>query len=120
LLIALVRTQTDRRNGGVRVSLINAIDLPTARCRFGKYLLIPAGNQSPEISNVLRNFPVRWSPNTQENPSPLGLSMRLRLERSGIQVEIQLDSRAVFFPSNEALQNLTQQMQNVTPFIVYD
>jgi DNA polymerase-3 subunit alpha len=38
VLIALVKIQNDRRSGGIRLGLLDAMDLPQARCRFGKYV----------------------------------------------------------------------------------
>lgn len=120
LLIGLVRVQTDRRSGGVRVALINAIDLPTARCRFGQYLQIQIGEQSPQIAELFSMFPGKMTSNTMANDEILGLGVRVQLERSGTQAEIQLGSRSVVYPSNEALAQAAKLAKTGLSFIVYD
>ncbi len=120
LLIGLVRVQTDRRNGGVRVALLNAIDLPTARCRFGKHLLINVGEHSPDLVDILRDFPGKANATEASDSKWTGLSIRMQLKRAGSQVEIQLGDRSVFFPTDEALHRLSKHTQPSQPFIVYD
>jgi len=120
LLIGLVRAQTDRRNGGVRVSLLDAIDIVDARCLFGKYLQIMTGDKSPEISDIFRSFPAKIKNNLSQKSEITGLGVRMLLHRHHSQVEIQLGGSAVFHPTNEALEQFSKRASEGRSFIVYD
>ena len=120
LLIGLVRVQTDRRNGGVRVSLLDAVDIVDARCLFGKHLQIIIGDKSPDISDIFRSFPAKVNLNVSQKPEISGLGVRMLLHRESSQVEIQLGSSAVFHPTNEALEQFSSRASEGRSFIVYD
>lgn len=120
LLIGLVRVQTDRRNGGVRVSLLDAVDLVGARCLFGKHVRIAVGDQSPEISDFFSTYPGKMNLNSSQNSEIVGLGIRMHLKRGRSEVEMQLGSALVFYPTNEALAQLASFSEDGHSFIVYD
>ena len=120
LLIGLVRVQTDRRNGGVRVSLLGAVDLVGARCLFGKYIYIAVGDGSPEISNIFRMFPAKLNLNSLQKSEVAGLGVRMHLRRGASEVEMQLGSPSIFYPANEALAQFASISTDGHSFIVYD
>src|SRR5690606_20587915 len=46
LIIAMGKVQPDRFSGGVQVTITQVWDLPSARCRFGKFLRVAVNGQS--------------------------------------------------------------------------
>lgn len=120
LIIALVRVQTDRRNGGVRVSLLDAVDLISARCQFGKYLQLDVGHGSPVLAKILNSFPSKSSLKALQNNENVGLGLRIHLSRGGSQADIQLGTSTLFYPSNEALAEFASNAEEGRSYIVYD
>ena len=119
LAVALVRVQIDRRNGSLRLNLLDAMDLFTARCRFGKYLRIKSMNTIPDLTDLIKKYPAKSDVNNPQARHS-GLPIRLQLNRQACEVEIQLGESAMFFPSDAALQMMKTQVSNTDSYIVYD
>ena len=117
LIIALVKAQTDRRNGGLRLSLVQVIDLSQARVRFGKYLSIKLSNQVPNFATLFKNHPPKLS---LESNEASGLGIRLQLRSSKSEVEVQLGSSSIFYPNDEALEMISNQSGVQSARIIYD
>ena len=119
LVIALVRVQADRRNGSLRIQLLEALDLFSARCRFGKYLRVSSCNAVPDFSVLINRFPSKADPHAPEGLPP-GLPIRLEIQKNEYAVELQLGRNAYFYPSDAALQSLSMHQPKCTSQIVYD
>jgi DNA polymerase III subunit alpha len=103
VLILQGKAQPDRFSGGVRFNVLQIWDLPTARCRHGRYLRVPANGQLPPVDQVLRDFPARRSA-TEQGELVQGVPIRLVIERDRATAEIELGDAARFYPSDEALK----------------
>ena len=102
LVIVQGKVQPDRFSGGLRMNVQQVWDLPTARCRFGKYLRVEVNGSVPPVAEVLRDFPSRRL-NTEHGTSTQGLPVRLVLERDAARGELDLGDEGRFFPSDAAL-----------------
>ncbi len=102
LVIVQAKVQLDRFNGGVRLNVTQLMDLPTARCRYGKFLRVPVASTAPPVAQLLREHPCR-SVQTEHGELTQGLAVRLLLQRPQARAELDLGDAARFFPSDEAL-----------------
>jgi len=119
LIIVMAQAQPDRFSGGLRLKITQVWDLPTARCRFGKYLRVAVNGSNPPIGDLVKTFaPVREM--TEQGELVRGLPVRIALERHGARCEIQLDERALFYPSDAALASWTAQAYQQKAEIVFD
>jgi DNA polymerase-3 subunit alpha len=116
LLIAQGRVQTDRFNGGLRLSVNQLWDLPAARCRFGRYLLVAVNGAPPPVAEMLREFPARRV-TTDHGELVQGLPVRLALQREEVEAQLDLGDAARFFPSDEAIERWRQR---AAAAVVYD
>ena len=115
----MAQAQHDRFSGGLRLKITQIWDLPTARCRFGKYLRVAVNGSNPPIAELVKTFaPVREM--TEQGELVRGLPVRIALERHGARCEIQLDERALFYPSDAALASWTAQAHQQKAEIVFD
>ena len=119
LLVALVKVQVDRRNGGLRLSLVQAMDLTEARCRFGKYLQLSVTQDLPDLGALLKQHPPKVD-FVAGSDTKSGLHIRLQLQRPLSAVEIQLGAKAIFYPSDAALNMIASQANVRQSRIVYD
>ncbi|AMO24611.1 DNA polymerase III subunit alpha [Ramlibacter solisilvae] len=119
LVIVMGKMQPDRFNGGFRLSITQAWDLPTARCRFGKFLRVAVNGVAPDIKRLLRDFPPRRE-QTEHGELLRGLPVRLALKREGAQAEIQLGDEARFFPTDAALASWIAQADQGKAQVVYE
>ncbi len=108
LLIVQGKVQTDRFNGGLRLNVTQLWDLPSARCRFARYLLVVAGEAPLPVAELLREFPARRVA-TDQGELVQGLPVRLAVQRARAHGEIDLGDAARFFPSDEALERWRQR-----------
>ena len=102
LVIVQAKVQLDRFNGGVRLNVSQLTDLPTARCRYGKYLRVPVSAEAPPVAQLLREHPMRRI-ETEHGELSQGLAVRLLVRRAQASGELDLGDDARFFPSDEAL-----------------
>lgn len=120
LLIAMVRVQNDRRSGGVRVGLMDALDLTLARCTFGKYLQVRIDKKLPNIRKIFESYPSKFHQNPIRKMDSAGLGVRIQLSRASSEAELHLGSAFGFYPSNDALEEFESLASDGRAFIVYD
>jgi len=123
LVIVMGRVTTDRMTGGLQINVTQIWDLPSARCRFGKYLRVVAGARPPQIKRLLAEYPPQ--PEQTEYGALLrGLPVRLLLERrgaaSGVMAQIELGDQARFYPSDAALASWAEQADEGRAAVVYE
>jgi DNA polymerase-3 subunit alpha len=119
LLIVQATAQPDRFSGGLRIKVQAIWDLAAARCRFGKYLRVAVNGHAPAIAELVREFPPKREV-TEQGELLRGLPVRLSLLREGAQCELQLDDRALFFPTDAALAGWMAQAHEQRAEVVFD
>ena len=123
LVIVMAKMQVDRFSGGYRLSIQQVWDLPSARCRFGKFLRVSVNGRSPEVARLVKDFPPQREM-TEQGELLRGLPVRLKLERRGDKVaaaaELLLGDQAKFFPSDAALSSWIAQADQGKAEIVYE
>jgi DNA polymerase-3 subunit alpha len=119
LIIVQAVAQPDRFSGGVRLKIQQIWDLAAARCRFGKYLRVAVNGTAPAVAQLVREFPPKREV-TEQGELVRGLPVRLALLREGAQCELQLDDRALFFPTDAALASWMAQAHDQRAEIVFD
>ncbi|MFT4190294.1 MAG: DNA polymerase III subunit alpha [Comamonas sp.] len=115
------KAQPDRFTGGgaLRVTTQQLWDLPTARCRYGKFLRVAVNGQDPDVTQVLRQYPP-VKEMSEQGELERGLPVRLSIQRHGARVELALGDRARFYPSDAALASWMAQADQRSAQIVYD
>ncbi len=119
LIIVQAVAQPDRFSGGLRLKIQQIWDLAAARCRFGKYLRVAVNGTAPAVAALVREFPPKREL-TDQGELVRGLPVRLALQRAGAQCELQLDDRALFFPTDAALASWMAQAHERRAEIVFD
>ena len=123
LVIVMAKMQADRFSGGYRLSIQQVWDLPSARCRFGKFLRVSVNGRAPEVARLVKDFPPQREM-TEQGELLRGLPVRLKLERRGDTVaaaaELLLGEQAKFFPSDAALSSWIAQADQGKAEIVYE
>jgi DNA polymerase-3 subunit alpha len=111
LIIAMGKIQTDRfGGGGLQMSITEAWDLATARCRYAKFLRLQlppnATGSGLDISRLVKDFPPQCE-TTEQGDMVYGLPVRLSVQcqtHQGSAVAVlQLGEQARFYPTDEAL-----------------
>lgn len=123
LVVVQGKAQPDRFSGGLRFNITAVWDLPTARCKFGKYLRIAVNGKAPDIARMVRDFPPKREM-SEQGELLRGLPVRLSLWRSGDALnavgDVQLGERAKFFPTDAALASWTAVADKGQAQIVYE
>jgi DNA polymerase III subunit alpha len=123
LVIVMAKMQVDRFAGGYRLSIQQVWDLPSARCRFGKFLRVAVNGRAPEVAKLVKAFPPQREM-TEQGELLRGLPVRLKLERKTDSVaasaELLLGEQAKFFPSDAALSSWIAQADQGKAEIVYE
>jgi DNA polymerase-3 subunit alpha len=119
LMVVQAVAQPDRFSGGLRLKIQHIWDLAAARCRFGKYLRVAVNGHAPPVAELVREFPPKREI-TDQGELVRGLPVRLALQRPGVQCELQLDDRALFFPTDAALASWMAQAHGQQAEIVFD
>jgi len=119
LIVVMAKLQPDRFSGGFRLNIQQIWDLATARCRFGKYLRVAVNGKAPDIARLAREFPPRVE-SSEHGDLRQGLPVRLALQRSGAQVELQLGEAAKFFPTDAALASWMAQAESGNAVVMYE
>jgi DNA polymerase-3 subunit alpha len=119
LVIVQARLQPDRFSGGFRLSVQQAWDLATARCRFGKFLRVAVNGKAPDVQRLVREFPARRE-QTEQGELVRGLPVRLALRRERAVAELQLGEEARFYPTDAALASWMAQADAGQAQIVYE
>lgn len=118
LVIVQVLAQPDRFSGGLRLKVQQLYDLPTARCRFGKYLRVVVQDRLPDIAALVREFPPRREA-TEQGDLVRALPVRVQLQRPTVRCEVQLGEVAQFFPTDAALASWAAQSHQQQAEIVF-
>jgi DNA polymerase-3 subunit alpha len=123
LVIVMAKMQMDRFSGGFRLKMEQIWDLPTARCRYGKYLRVAVNGRAPEVARLVKAFPPQREM-TDQGELVRGLPVRLTLSRQGegiaASAEVQLGEQAKFFPTDAALAGWIAQAEGGQAVIAYD
>ena len=119
LIVVQAVAQPDRFSGGLRLKIQQVWDLASARCRFGKYLRVAVNGHAPSVAQLVRDFPPKREMSDQ-GEFVRGLPVRLALQREGARCELQLDDRALFFPTDAALASWMAQAHEQRAEIVFD
>jgi DNA polymerase-3 subunit alpha len=123
LVIVMAKMQADRFSGGFRLSIQQVWDLPSARCRFGKFLRVAVNGRAPEVAKLVKAYPPQREV-TEQGELFRGLTVRLKLERKSDNVaasaELSLGEQAKFFPSDAALSSWIAQADQGKAEIVYE
>ena len=119
LIVVQAVAQPDRFSGSLRLKIQQIWDLPSARCRFGKYLRVAVNGQTPALAQMVREFPPKRE-ETEQGALLRGLPVRLAVVRERAQCEIQLDDRSMFFPTDAALASWMAQAPDRRAEIVFD
>ena len=119
LIVVQAVAQPDRFSGGLRLKIQQIWDLAAARCRFGKFLRVAVNGTAPAVATLVREFPPKREL-TDQGELLRGLPVRLALQRAGAQCELQLDDRALFFPTDAALASWMAQAHERRAEIVFD
>jgi len=127
LMIVMGRVQPDRFSGGVQLTVQQVWSLESARCRFGKHLLLRLGvapqRRLPDLARLLRDHPAQRE-TTAQGESSRGLGVRLALQcqdESGCaSVQLQLGERVSLYPSHAALASCLAEVTPGQVEIVYE
>jgi DNA polymerase-3 subunit alpha len=130
LVIISGRLQPGRNGFAARFVAQQVWSLEQARCRFGKFLRVAVqldGQQrAPDVHAMQREFPAEREM-SEQGELVRGLSVRLQVqcltpdgELDGAAVDLHLDDKAKFFPSDAALASWRAQAHQGKAAIVYD
>ena len=119
LVVILARAQVDRRTGQWRISLVEALNLPQARCHFGKYLKITLSQPSPTLPQFLRS-PMKDALAVQRELNLPKLNLHLHLTTARGEAQFVLGDSAKVYPSDEWLTSLATQVPYSQSYIVYE
>ena len=119
LIIVQGKVQADRFSGGLRLTVQALWDLPTARCKFGKFLRVEMNGNALQVAEVLRQHPVKRVA-TELGDVSQGLAVRLALQRAEATAELDLGEAAKFFPSDAALEVWRHSAHGGRATVVYE
>ena len=128
LVIVMGVIQADRFSGGSPRLKVNQVwDLDTARCRFGKYLMVDVQGKTPDVSRLLRDYPPKRE-QTEQGEFLRGMKVRLSVQReadfagvsSTVNAQLELGDDAKFYPSDAALASWMALSGAAKAQIVYD
>jgi DNA polymerase-3 subunit alpha len=119
LLVVQGRPQPDRFSGGLRLNVQQIWDLASARARFGRYLEVSVNGSMPPLHELLRQWPVRRVA-SEQGSTLLGLSVRLRIERTDAELKLDLGEEGRFWPSDDALLRWKAVAHRGEAAIVYE
>ena len=118
LICCLIKTLHDRRNGGLRYSLINALDLAAARCEFGKYLQITIKDDNFKKIESFDTLIKNLVNDSQGQVSSLPVRVQVLMNQN--KVDLQLSSRWNIYPVNEIFSNFSRHVSVKESLIVYE
>jgi DNA polymerase III subunit alpha len=94
-------------------------DLPTARARFGRALLVDVNGHMPPVADLVKQWPARRV-DTEHGELTQGLLVRLRVQRPRVVAEIDLGDDGRIWPSDEALSRWRAAAQGGQAMVVYE
>ena len=122
-VVVMGKAMPDRFSGGLQFNVTQVWDLPTARCRFGKFLRVAVNGRVPDVRRLLAEYPPQIE-RTEHGELLRGLPVRLLLERrgekGGVMAQLQLGDEARFFPSDAALASWMAQADEGRAMVVYE
>jgi DNA polymerase-3 subunit alpha len=122
-IVVMGKLTRDRFTSGLQLTVKQVWDLPTARCRFGKFLRVAVSGKAPDVRRLLTEYPPQVETTDQGNLLR-GLPVRLLVERrgqaSGVMAQIQLGEQFCFFPSDAALASWMAQADAGRALVVYE
>jgi DNA polymerase-3 subunit alpha len=124
-IVVMGRVMVDRFSGGLQLNITQVWDLPSARCRFGKFLRVAVRGRAPEVRRLLAEYPPQVE-HTEHGELLRGLPVRLLIERragggaGGVMAQLQLGEQARFFPSDAALASWMAQADEGRATLVYE
>jgi DNA polymerase-3 subunit alpha len=122
-IVVMGKAMPDRFSGGLQFNVTQIWDLPSARCRFGKFLRVAVNGEPPQVRRLISEFPPRIE-STEAGDVSLGLPVRLLVERrgqhEGVMAQIQLGDDVRFFPSDDALASWMAQADEGRAMVVYE
>ena len=107
LIIVMAKMQADRFSGGYRLSIQQVWDLPSARCRFGKFLRVAVNGRAPEVAKLVKAFPPQREL-TEQGELLRGLPVRLKIERRLTTSQPVLSCHLVSKPNSSQAMQLFQ------------
>ena len=128
MIIVQAVTRFDRFSGNLRLNLEQIWDLPSARVRFGKYLLASvqlAGDAAgPDLQRVLREHPAKREVLDTGDEIVRGLPVRLQLlqryPEEQVQGMLKLGDASRFYPSDAALAGWMALLPRGEVRVVYE
>ena len=122
-IVVMAKAMPDRFSGGLQLNITQIWDLPTARCRFGKFLRVAVNGKAPDVRRLLAEYPPQVE-QTEHGDLLRGLPVRLLIERrqekGGVMAQVQLGDQAQFFPSDAALASWMAQADEGRAAVVYE
>ena len=122
-IVVMATAMPDRFSGGLQLNITQIWDLPTARCRFGKFLRVAVNGKAPDVRRLLAEYPPQVE-QTEHGDLLRGLPVRLLIERrqekGGVMAQVQLGDQAQFFPSDAALASWMAQADEGRAAVVYE
>ncbi len=123
LVIVMGKLQPDRFSGGLQLTVNQVWELPTARCRFGKFLRVAFDLRAaarPDAGRLLKDFPARREI-SEQGELVRGLPIRFVITCDGVTRDLVLPGdEAKFFPSDAALAGWMAQAGQGGAQIVYE
>jgi len=119
LVVIQGKVQNDRFTGGLRLQVNSVWDLPSARARFGRYLVVAVNGKPPPVADVIRTWPPK-KVETDQGELQQGLSIRLQLQRERAEAALDLGEAARFWPSDEALARWKTLAHEGRAAVVYE
>ena len=92
---------------------------PAILVNFNQGRSLAVNGHAPAVAQLVREFPPKRDI-TEQGELVRGLPVRLALLRDGAQCELQLDDRALFFPTDAALASWMAQAHEQRAEIVFD
>ncbi|NDY90178.1 DNA polymerase III subunit alpha [Ideonella livida] len=109
LIIVQGKAKPDRFSGGLRLDVSAVWDLPGARARFARHLLLPLAPPTPEHAQALQDlvqaYPARET-SSEQGPVRQGVPLRVAARTASAQAELDLGGASRLWPSDEALARL--------------
>jgi len=81
-------------------------------------LRVEVNGHMPDVAELVREFPPQREA-SDEGELVRGLGVQLHLQRDGAACDLQLDERARFYPTDEALRRWAAQAANACATVVY-
>jgi DNA polymerase-3 subunit alpha len=119
LVIIQGKLQPDRFAGGLRLNVQQVWDLPTARARFGRALVVDVNGHLPPVAELVRQWPAKRV-DSEQGELTQGLVVRLKLQRERATAEIELGDEGRIWPTDEALARWRSVAQGGQASIVYE